>query len=206
MARDSALPTQDGRRAKLQDFKRAEILGAAARLLAVATESGFSLRAIAKEAGYSPAALYAHFENIDGLMVALASEGLAALARALKAADNDAAPPEKRLAALIEAACDTASNTPLEAPLIAALADPKRRNRERALARHFNGRLISALTALGAAIPEDGLSRESRAQAGVALAAAVLGLMLFERSGILAELGLEPAHVIEALSDRFAHP
>jgi AcrR family transcriptional regulator len=204
MTRDSAAPTQDSRRAKLQDFKRSEILGAARRLLDVAAEGGFSLRAIAKEAGYSPAALYAHFESIDGLMVALAGEGLAALTHALKAADNDAALPERRLAALVEAACEAASKTPLEAPLLAALVDPKRRNRDRALARQFNGRLIAALTALGAAIPEEGTSREARAEAGVALAAAVLGLMLFDRSGILADLNLERASLIEALCAHFA--
>ncbi len=96
-----------------------------------------------------------------------------------------------------------ASKTPLEAPLLAALIDPKRRNRDRALARQFNGRLIAALTALGAAIPEEGMSREARAQAGVALAAAVLGLMLLERSGLARDLDLERAALIDALSARF---
>lgn len=207
MARDSAAPAEVSRRTKLQDFKRAEILGAAARLLEVAAEGGFSLRAIAKEAGYSPAALYAHFESIDGLMVALAGDGSAALSRALKTADAEStrAAPEARLHALIEAACEAAEKTPLEAALLAALLDPARRNADRALARQFNGRLIATLTALGAAIPDEGVSREARAEAGVALACAVLGLVLFERSGLLSDLGLTRTALIAALASRFAH-
>lgn len=199
----AAAPPGD-RRAKLQDFKRAEILAAARRLLEGGPEGGFSLRAIAKEAGYAPAALYAYFANIDGLMVALAGEGCAALARRLKSANDTDAAPEARLHALIEAACEAAEKTPLEAPLLAAILDPARRNRDRALARQFNGRLIAALVALGAAIPEENMPREEHAQAGVALAAAVLGLMLFEKSGILADLGLERAHLTDVLSERFA--
>lgn len=192
------------RRAKLQDFKRAEILAAARRVLEAGPEGGFSLRAIAKEADYAPAALYSYFANIDGLMVALAGEGCAALARKLKSASDIDAAPEARLAALIEAACDAGGKSNLEAPLLAALLDPARRNRDRALARQFNGRLIAALSALGAAIPEANMTREEHALAGVALAAAVLGLILFDRSGILAELGLKRAHLIDVLSERFA--
>jgi AcrR family transcriptional regulator len=201
---ESVGPAKGGRRTKLEDFKRAEILAAARRLLGPTSQAGFSLRAIAKEAGYSPAALYSYFPNIDGLMAALAGEGLGALARALKAAVDPGAAPEARLARLIDAACEAAEKVPLEAPLLATLLDPARRNADRVLARQFNGRLIAALTALGAAIPDDGLSREARAEAGVALAAAVLGLLLFERSGILSDLGLRRQALVEALAARFA--
>lgn len=207
MKDDSPSRPPEGRRAKLEGFKRAEILAAARRLIEREPGEALSLRAIAKEAGYSPAALYAYFASMDALMLTLAGEGLGALARRLKAADNASAAPEARLTALIEAACEAAAagKAPLPAPLLAALLDPARRGKDRVGARQFNGRLIAALTALGAAIPEDGMTREARAQAGTALACAVLGLALFERSGLLSELSLKREAVIAALAARFAH-
>ena len=63
---------------------RAAILDAA-RL--VATRDGakeFSLRAVAAEAGFAPAALYSYFKNKDELLLALAADDLSGLARAMR--------------------------------------------------------------------------------------------------------------------------
>src|ERR1700761_630068 len=63
---------------------RTSILGAARR---VATRDGardLSLRAVAAEAGYAPAALYGYFAGKDELLLALAAEDLSVLTRAMR--------------------------------------------------------------------------------------------------------------------------
>lgn len=78
--------------------KRARILEAAERLFVEQGLEGASLRAIAKEAGYTPAALYFHFENKQALYAALLEASLQRLIEATAAAERQAA-PEDRLAA-----------------------------------------------------------------------------------------------------------
>src|SRR4029079_12196821 len=67
---------------------RSAILDAARR---VATRDGardLSLRGVAAEAGVAPAALYGYFRNQDELLLALATDDLTALARAMRGAGS----------------------------------------------------------------------------------------------------------------------
>lgn len=63
--------------------------------------AALSLRAVAKRAAVSPAAVYRHFADKEALLAAVAAEGFAALNAAF--ADVPAAPPADRLAGLGEA-------------------------------------------------------------------------------------------------------
>lgn len=65
---------------------RAVIMAEAARLVAERGALGLSLRELAREAGVSHAAPAHHFTDRRGLFTALATEGFALLAEALKAA------------------------------------------------------------------------------------------------------------------------
>ena len=64
------------------DLRRA-LLGAAETILEREGPSGLSLRAVAREAGVSPAAPYHHFKDKDELMLAVGRNGFAQLKRAL---------------------------------------------------------------------------------------------------------------------------
>src|SRR5579872_3402832 len=67
---------------------RSAILDAARR---VATRDGardLSLRGVAAEAGFAPAALYGYFRNKDELLLALAADDLTALSRAMRGAGS----------------------------------------------------------------------------------------------------------------------
>ena len=78
------------RRAKERSATRASILDAART---VATREGarnLSLRGVAAEAGFAPAALYGYFRNKDELLVALAADDLSGVARAMRVAIHDA--------------------------------------------------------------------------------------------------------------------
>jgi len=66
--------------------KRERILDAARALFARDGLEGASLRAIAAEAGYTPAALYFHFESREAIYAALLEESLQALNDAVSSA------------------------------------------------------------------------------------------------------------------------
>lgn len=70
---------------------RRELLRAARRILARDGADALSLRAVAAAAGVSHAAPYHHFPTREALVAALASEGFAALSKALREASELAA-------------------------------------------------------------------------------------------------------------------
>src|SRR3977135_67846 len=85
-----------GRQKAVRELKRSLIMDAARRVFEAEGLDGASLRAIATAAGYTPAALYFHFESkeaiyAEGLLQALAGLGKAvarAIARAKTPADQ----------------------------------------------------------------------------------------------------------------------
>src|SRR6185312_4698043 len=72
---------------KASDDYQSCVIGDLDRQRRVAARDGardLSLRAVAAEAGYAPAALYGYFANKDELLLALAAEDLSGLARAMR--------------------------------------------------------------------------------------------------------------------------
>src|ERR1051325_1856783 len=69
------------------DLRRA-LVDAARRLLETEGPAAMSLRAVAREAGVSPAAPYHHFKDKGELLGAVASEGWAMLSAAMFAASE----------------------------------------------------------------------------------------------------------------------
>jgi AcrR family transcriptional regulator len=171
---------------------RAAILGAA-RL--VATRDGakeFSLRAVAAEAGFAPAALYSYFKSKDELLLALAADDLTGLARAMRESGKGT---ENRLGAAANAALSHLQKT--ETIIAASAALPAQAGSSDA-ERLFNGRLIAALKALSDASGASLGDRESQADV-VLLAAALTGLAVLVRSGRLAALGFSTDEIVAAL-------
>src|SRR3954447_5694758 len=70
---------------------RIAILEAARRVAAREGARDLSLRGVAAEAGFAPAALYGYFRSKDELLLALAAEDLTQLARVMKGSGNLAA-------------------------------------------------------------------------------------------------------------------
>lgn len=183
------------RRARERIATRGGILEAARRVAARDGARNLSLRAVAAEAGFAPAALYGYFQNKNDLLLALAGEDLATLTRAMRDAANAAA--SGKLAAASAAALDLLQKMETITAAPSALSDAAGDAE-----RLFNGRLIAALKALSDASgkPLDG--RE--AQADVMLIAATLtGLAVLARSGRLAALGFRSEDVIAAISRNF---
>jgi AcrR family transcriptional regulator len=85
------------RRQAVGDLKRGLILDAARRVFEAEGLDGASLRAIAAEAGYTPAALYFHFDSKEAIYAEVLGLSLARLGDAVAEAVVDVAAPAERL-------------------------------------------------------------------------------------------------------------
>jgi AcrR family transcriptional regulator len=188
------------RRTREHSNTRASILDAARRVAVREGARNLSLRAAAAEAGFAPAALYGYFRNKDELLLALAADDLAGLARAMREAAQ--AGGNGRLSAAASVALDLLENTETFAAASAAL--PKNAG-SGDVERLFNGRLISALTALSEAVGEGSSSRVAQADV-VLIAATLTGLALLSRSGRLDALGFGNDELLARLESHFARP
>jgi AcrR family transcriptional regulator len=188
---------RETRRSRTHAATRAAILNAARRVAARDGARDLSLRAVAAEAGYAPAALYGYFANKGELLLALAAEDLSALTRAMR--DEMQIHGDGKLRAVAAIALDHLENTETFAAVSSAL--PSHAGSGEA-ERVFNGRLIAVLTALSDAVG-NGKSRAGQGDV-VLIAAALAGLALFARSGRLEALGFSHEELLARLEDRFA--
>src|SRR6202046_3144456 len=78
------LPKERRQRDASRAASRTAILDAARRVAARDGARDLSLRGVAAEAGFAPAALYGYFHNKDELLLALAADDLSGLARAMR--------------------------------------------------------------------------------------------------------------------------
>ena len=81
------------------DLSRA-LIEAARRILEAEGPAALSLRAVAREAGVSPAAPYHHFKDKTELLEAVAHEGWEAVGQAITAARHSSADPGEALGAI----------------------------------------------------------------------------------------------------------
>jgi AcrR family transcriptional regulator len=198
MSEPAAAVKRCERRARVHSATRADILEAARRVAAREGARDLSLRGVAAEAGFAPAALYGYFASKDELLLALAAEDLGSLARVMRcaAAGCDG---KGKLAAVSAAALSLLRTT--ETIAAASQALPASAGTGEA-ERLFNGRLIAALKILSDASGQNADGRD--AQCDVLLMAATLsGLALLARAGRLEALGFTAEEVVERLEARF---
>jgi AcrR family transcriptional regulator len=187
------------RRAKARHATRAGILEAARRVAARDGARNLSLRAVAAEAGFAPAALYGYFASKDELLLALAADDLSSLARAMRASGKQDGQPHG-LASAIGAALSELEQMETMAAASAALSSvPGTSGAE----RHFNGRLIVALKALSDASGHPASNRDAQCDV-LLLAASLTGLAMLTRTGRLAALGFTPEELLQRLETRFS--
>src|ERR1700745_2538713 len=88
MAKADLAEQRTQRRAQAHAATRSSILEAARRVAARDGARELSLRGVAAEAGFAPAALYGYFSGKDDLLLALAADDLSHLARAMRDASS----------------------------------------------------------------------------------------------------------------------
>jgi AcrR family transcriptional regulator len=187
------------RRAREHLATRAAILDAARRVAARDGARDLSLRGVAAEAGFAPAALYSYFAGKDDLLLALAAEDLSSIARAMRGAVAGLEGKGK-LAAAASAALDLLRTTETIAAGSAALpASAGSGDAERL----FNGRLIAALKVLSDVSGQSADSRDAQCDV-LLMGAALSGLALLSRAGRLDVLGFSIEEVLARLEARFS--
>jgi AcrR family transcriptional regulator len=182
------------RRQALYAHKRAAVLAAARRVISRHGLDGAKMREIAREADYTPGALYAYYPSKDRLLVDLAGHALGLAARRVRAGDS-AADAAHQLHRYFR---DNPADFDL---LLSVLRSDRAEIFDGAAQRAFNGRLIAALAPIAEALIDEGLTPEEANLRAVAIAAQVLGVLMLENSGRLAALGIDGRNIIEAFSD-----
>jgi AcrR family transcriptional regulator len=193
-------PIRSERRARERGATRASILQAARRVAAREGARNLSLRSVAAEAGYAPAALYGYFTGKDDLLLALAAEDLASISRAMREAvkaGNGTGKLAAASAAALTLLCDNETMAAAQGALPATAGGGEAE-------RLFNGRMIAALNVLSDAAGGPADNRESQCDV-VLVASALAGLALLARSGRLSALGFQPEEILKRLDAHFGH-
>lgn len=181
------------RRRTVDRVKRELILEAAQRVFEAKGLEGASLRAIAAEAGYTPAALYFHFESKEAIYAALLARSLARLRAGVEAA----AGAEADAAARFRAAGSAFFRFYLENPrdldlgfyLFQGGLKPKGLGWERD--RSLNAALAACLAPIGAAAREMGLPENAVGGLLASVFAHLVGILLLEHTGRIRMFGAE---------------
>lgn len=92
----------EARRARNREEMRQAVLDAAQQLVAEKGIEGLSLRGIARELGYSPAAIYEYFESLEDIVLSLYYEGTGGLTTALDECVQSQSPETDSLTVLME--------------------------------------------------------------------------------------------------------
>ncbi len=187
-----------GRRRSSRHDKRRLILDAARRVFEEVGLEGASLRAIAADAGYTPAALYFHFESKEAVYAELLAESLAALGRAVVDAARGLSGGESLRAAAM-AFFDYYANNPRDLDLGFYLLrggmkpDGLGDDRDRAL----NAALAAALQPIADAATDMGADEDAARRAVVDTFAHATGLLLLLHTGRIRMFGASARDMME---------
>ena len=199
MSRPDLAIRRNERRTREHNATRAAILEAARRVAARDGARELSLRGVAAEAGFAPAALYSYFAGKDDLLLALAAEDLSFISRAMRGAAAGCNGKGK-LAAVAGAALSLLRTTETIAAGSSALPASAGTGEAERL---FNGRLIGALKVLSEVTGQSSDGRESQCDV-LLVAAALTGLAFLARAGRLDALGFSVEEMLGRLESHFA--
>ncbi|MEQ8653111.1 MAG: helix-turn-helix domain-containing protein [Kiloniellales bacterium] len=181
----------DKRKQAVDALKRDLILQAASRVFETEGLEGASLRAIAAEAGYTPAALYFHFASKEALYAALLDRSLAALKGEVDTAAAEASTPADRLLASALAFYRFYADNPRDLDLGFYLfrGGMKPRGLGEDHDQALNRALMAALDPIGEAAESLGLTASARGPFLADLFAHMTGLLLLEHTGRIRMFG-----------------
>jgi AcrR family transcriptional regulator len=169
----------------VRDLKRGLILDAARKVFEADGLDGASLRAIAAAAGYTPAALYFHFESKEAIYAEVLTDSLASLGQAVVRATARAKTPSDRLRAAAMAFFDYYADNPRDLDLGFYLfrggMKPRGLGRERD--EMLNAALEAALRPIAEAAVALGARREEARLLMVDAFAHATGLLLLAHTG-----------------------
>jgi AcrR family transcriptional regulator len=195
------------RRQAATEAKRERILDAARQIFEADGLEAASLRGIAAAAGYTPAALYFHFDSKEALYAEVLSASVERLAEAIGAAASKADEPGVRLSAAALAFFDFYAENPRDLDLGFYLfrggMRPKGVGRERDKA--LNAALAAALSPIGEAARALGADETTVNLTVADLFAHATGLLLLAHTGRIRMFGASARELmVEAIARRAA--
>lgn len=187
-----------------RDAKRGRILAAARKVFEGEGLDGASLRAIAAEAGYTPAALYFHFESKEAIYAELLRASLSELARAVDAATARARTPAARLRAAALAFFRFYDDNPrdLELGFYLMRGGMKPRGLGRERDEMLNAALAEAVQPISDAAMALGARRDAARLLVVDVFAHASGLLLMAHTGRIRMFGAEARRQMERFVDQ----
>jgi len=192
-----------GRKRAVSDLKRGLILEAARKVFEEEGLEGASLRAIAAAAGYTPAALYFHFESKEDIYAEVLLGSLAALGRAVTRGVARSRKPADRLRAAAMAFFRYYDGNPRDLDLGFYLfrggMKPQGLGKERD--RMLNAALESALNPIAAAAEALGASPEEARLLLVDVFAHAAGLLLLAHTGRIRMFGAAAPKLMQRYID-----
>lgn len=195
MAKDRKI----GRQKAVSDLKRELILDAARKAFEADGLDGASLRAIAAGAGYTPAALYFHFESKEAIYAEVLRSSLANLEQAVNRSTVRAKTPADRLRAAAMAFFRYYADNPRDLDLGFYLfrggMKPKGLGKERD--DILNAALESALQPIADAAQALGARREDARSLMADIFAHAAGLLLLAHTGRIRMFGVSAPHLME---------
>jgi AcrR family transcriptional regulator len=195
------------RRQAATEAKRERILDAARQIFEADGLEAASLRGIAAAAGYTPAALYFHFDSKEALYAEVLAASVERLAEAIGTAASKTDEPGARLSAAALAFFDFYAENPRDLDLGFYLfrggMRPKGVGRERDKA--LNAALAAALAPIGEAARALGADETTANLAVADLFAHATGLLLLAHTGRIRMFGASARELmVEAVERRAA--
>lgn len=188
-----------GRQKAVRDLKRELILGAARKAFEADGLDGASLRAIAAGAGYTPAALYFHFESKEAIYAEVLRSSLTNLEQAVNRSIARAKAPVDRLRAAAMAFFRYYADNPRDLDLGFYLfrggMKPQGLGKERD--DILNAALESALQPIADAAQALGARREDARSLMADIFAHAAGLLLLAHTGRIRMFGASAPHLME---------
>ena len=172
------------RQQALNDSRRALMLDAARSVFERLGIEGASIREIARQAGYTPGAIYSYFDNKEAIYGALLAESLERLNTAVDAAGANASSPADLLQAKASAWFGFYAVNPRDLDLGFYLVQGMQpRGLTSELNDQLNARLYDALRPCDQAMRAMGLNAEDALRENTALFAHGVGLLLLQHTG-----------------------
>ena len=187
------------RKQALNDSRRALVLDAARTVFESLGIQGASIREIAKQAGYTPGAIYSYFENKEAIYGALLAESLERLNAAVDAAGQPSFAPAEMLSAKASAWFGFFAANPRDLDLGFYLVhglQPRGLTAE--LNFQLNDRLHDALRPCESALQAMGLNLEEALRENTSLFAHGVGLLLMQHTGRIRMFGQDASVLFEA--------
>jgi AcrR family transcriptional regulator len=191
------------RQRAVKDLKRGLILDAARKVFETEGLDGASLRAIATAAGYTPAALYFHFDSKEDIYAEMLRASLANLAAAVARATARSKLPSERLRAAATAFFRYYADNPRDLDLGFYLfrGGMKPQGLGRANDEVLNAALLAALAPIAAAAEAMGARRDEANVLLVEIFAHAAGLLLLAHTGRMRLFGTSALQLMQRFVD-----